>query len=91
VVADKDMEKIRTNPEELSTILVLFGITLIEKNENYTYFWAILQSDSNISFSIFYILRIMNFVEIVANMYIVQFYFFIYIFFGHYIKFVINV
>jgi len=35
----------------------------------------------------------MNFVEIVANMYIyiVQFYFFIYIFFGHYIKFVINV
>jgi len=77
VVADKDMEKILTNPEELSTILVLFGITLIEKNDNYTYFWAILQSDSNISFSIFYILRIMNFVEIVANMYIVQFYFFI--------------
>jgi len=91
VVADKDMEKIRTNPEELSTILVLFVITLIEKNDNYTYFWAILQSDSNISFSIFYILRIMNFVEIVANMNIVQFYFFIYIFFGHYIKFVINV
>jgi len=85
VVADKDMEKIRTNPEELSTILVLFGITLIEKNENYTYFWAI--AIYHCLYSTFWESWI-SWKSWRTCTYIVQFYFFIYIFFGHYIKFV---